>query len=313
MSLRAARIALLGPQRGHPDVSTALRDLGAVGDVAIITAGWQEWEDDDARLRASLGDGVHNLQLYGRAERVWNADPELAAAHHALQGQVRLLRRAYNMRLAHAMDAWIDLERLRIDAAVLDGERAEALEAVRALDGHHEARLRELRQAFDDRYTPLTRSDVMRERAELSDVLDGVAAVVVEGGHVPVLLNRLRLFGVDELLGGRTVVACSGGAMALGPRVVLFHDSPPWGPGHAEMGEFGLGLYDGLIPLPDGGARLRLDDTGRVGRMARRFAPAVCVVLDQGARATFEDGRWRGCEAVRLDDSGTPLEWPGAA
>jgi hypothetical protein len=313
LSAAPARIALLGPQRAHPNVDEALSALGAKGRVAVVTAGWQEWEDDEDRMRALVGDRGVNLHLYGRAERVWRADSELAAAHHALQERVRVLRRAYNVRLARAMEAWIELERLDGDPAVVEGERGDAMNAVRALDRHHEERLRELRQAFYDRYDPLMRGAVAREREEIRSVVGNVDAVVVAGGHVAVLLNRLRLFGVDELLGGRSVVACAGGAMVLGSRVVLFHDSPPWGPGHAEVGEYGLGLYPSVIPFPDGTARLRLDDPGRVGRMARRFAPAECIVLDEGTRLVLRDGAWRADGALRLDAAGGTGAWAGAA
>lgn len=313
MSASPARIALLGPQRAQPDVGAALAGLGATGEVAVITAGWQEWEDDDGRVRALVGDRGVNVHLYGRAERVWSEDPELAAAHHELQKRVRLLRRAYNARLASAMEAWIALDRLEGDAVVMDVERRGALDTVRALDRHHEERLRELRQDFYDRYDPLMRSAVARERGEVQRILGDVDTVVVAGGHVPVLLNRLRLFGVDELLAGKWVVACAGGAMVLGPRVVLFHDSPPWGPGHAEVGEYGLGLYESVVALPDGSARLRLDDPGRVGRMARRFAPAACVVLDEGTRVILRDGAWSTVGALRLDASGIARAWEGTA
>jgi hypothetical protein len=308
-----ARIALLGPRQSRPNVDEALSALDATGRVALVTAGWQEWEDDEDRVRALVGDRGANLRLYGRAERVWSADPELAAAHHELQERVRALRRAYNVRLARTMEAWIELERLNGDSAVMDSERGDAMDAVRALDRHHEERIRELRQGFYDRYDPLMRGAVVREREEIQRILGGVAALVVAGGHVAVLLNRLRLFGMDELFAGKSVVACAGGAMVLGSRVVLFHDSPPWGPGHAEVGEYGLGVYPSVIPFPDGSARLRLDDPGRVGRMARRFAPADCVVLDEGTRLVFRDGAWRADAALRLDASGGTPTWTGAS
>ena len=78
----------------------------------MVTAGWLEWEEEDARLRDSLGPGAFNLRLYGRAEQVWRDDPELARAHRKLQEDVRAVRRAYNVRLARTMDAWIDLQKL---------------------------------------------------------------------------------------------------------------------------------------------------------------------------------------------------------
>jgi len=312
VSDRPARIVLLGPQRERHDAGAVVAGLGEPGPVALITAGWQEWEEEDARVRAALGRDAFNLRLWGRAERVWRDDPDLAAGHHALQDAVRLLRRAYNVRLARAMDAWIDLLALAGDPAVLDPEREAALETVRALDRHHADRLRGLREAFYRRYDPLMRASVGREREEIRRALQPAGVVVIEGGHVPALLNRLRLFGVDGLLGGKIVVACSGGAMTLAERVVLFHDSPPWGPGHAEVGEVGLGLVPGLVALPHAEERLRLDDAGRVSRFARRFEPDACVLLDAGVRLEWADG-WRSPEARRLAPSGRVEPWRTAA
>jgi hypothetical protein len=286
--------------------------LGVQGKAALITAGSQEWEDDDAHLRAALGPGTVNLRLYDRAERVWREDPELADGHRELQQRVRELRRAYNTRLARAMEAWIDLEGMPGHADVMDVERGDALETVRSLDRHHAERLVALRRAFYERYDPLQRPAVIREREQIRSELADASVVVVDGGHVPVLLNRLRLFGAGDFLAGRTVVACSGGAMALAPHVVLFHDSPPWGPGHAELGELGLGLFPGVVPLPRASERLRLQDPDRVSRMARRFAPDVCVLLDPGGRAVWE-GRWHGGEIRILTREGVPRAWGDAA
>ena len=39
--------------------------------------------------------------------------------------------------------------------------------------------------------------------------------LIITGGNLPVLLNRLRLFGLPRLLAGRTVVGWSAGAMVL--------------------------------------------------------------------------------------------------
>lgn len=309
MSDTPLRVILLGSQREEPDVGRAVQGRTGGGRVALVTAGWQEWEEDDARLRKLLGPGSFNLDLYRRAERVWGADPELAAAHRAVQNQVRALRRAYNVRLASAMEAWIQMEHMAGDEEVLARERADALAVVRALDRRHLVRLSELRKAFDHRWRPQAREAVAREREELARLLEGVTVVVVEGGHVPVLLNRLRLFGLRDLLGGRTVVGCSGGAMTLGERVVLFHDTPPWGPGHAEAGEVGLGLAPGVIALPLAARRLRLDDPGRVSRMARRFAPDVCVPLERGTGVAW-DGRWHAMGSRRLGEGGRPEPWP---
>ena len=122
MSHRPAHVVLLGPQRHDPDVGRVVADLNERGPVAIISAGLQEWEEDDGRIRQSLGRDAFNLRLYGRADAVWRDDPELSEAHRKLQSDVRLLRRAYNVRLARAMDAWTDLQQLAGEPGVLGPE-----------------------------------------------------------------------------------------------------------------------------------------------------------------------------------------------
>ena len=104
-----------------------------------------------------------------------------------------------------------------------------------------------------------------------------------------ILLNRLRLFDIGTLLADRNVVAWSAGAMALADRIVLFHDHPPQGAGIAEVADRGLGLFRGVIPLPNAGERLRLDDPQRMSLFARRFAPEQCVTLDRGAALIWRD------------------------
>lgn len=309
----SAPIVLLGPQRDRHDVGAEVARLRGDGPVALITCGWQEWEGDDAWLREAVGGGAFNLDLYRRAERVWGRDPELATAHSVLQHRVRLLRRAYNFRLAHQMDGWTAMESMEGDATVVDAERSSALDFVRALDRHHLHRIHTLRTEFDERMGLGERTALRRERDEVRRALDGAGVVVIAGGQVATLLNRLRLFDVEDALRRRPVVAWSAGAMAITPRVVLFHDSPPWGPGNAEVGEEGLGLVPGLVVLPDGRRRLRLDDPGRVGRMARRFAPDVCLSLDPGSRAEWNGRGWVGGQGDRLLPGGGVEAWRAVA
>ncbi|MEQ8330036.1 MAG: hypothetical protein RH859_06155 [Longimicrobiales bacterium] len=312
MTPATARRILLGPQPDGATLARAARTVAPDGRAAVITAGWQEWEDDDEALRVGLGSDTVNLRLYHRALDIWSGDPELARAHTRLGEQIRLLRRAYNVRLARAMEAWLALEELEGDPAVLDVERAEALAAVQALDRHHAVRLEALRATYYEAYDPLVRPAVARNREELQRILEGVEVVVVAGGHLPALINRIRLMGVDTLLGSTAVVAASAGAMALAPRVVFFHDAPPWGPGHAELGEVGLGLVPDIVALPDPSTRLRLDDAPRMARMARRFAPDTCLLLDPDETARW-DGRWQGGTARHLTATGTAEPWSGAA
>jgi hypothetical protein len=118
--------------------------------------------------------------------------------------------------------------------------------------------------------------------------------------------DRLRLFDVLGLLGDRPVIAWSAGAMALAERIVLFHDDPPQGSSHAEVMEAGLGLVPGVVALPHAAKRLDVGDPLRVQLMSRRFAPAICVLLDVGSRIDWRDSRWRGeLGTRRLTEDGT--------
>lgn len=285
-------LVLLGPQRFDPILRQAVDELGVDGPIAAVTAGWQEREGEDDELRAHLGGRTENLRLYARCEEVFAADPELFAAHRERQNRLRELQRLYRIRLDHALAAVRTLQRERGgDPEILEPERKSAIEAVRALDAHHLARVAALDRRFEDRWRPAERPAVARHRRELAADLAACGALAIAGGHVAVLLNRLRLFGVVDLAAGKPIFAWSAGAMALARRIVLFHDSPPQGAGNAEVLEQGLGVCPGVVPLPHASRRLRLDDPQRVSLFARRFQPLACVALDPGTRLVFTGER----------------------
>lgn len=276
--------AILGPQRREPTLAATLDELGVEGPVAVVTAGWQEREEEVEEMRAHLGRPVVPLRLYARAEQVFAADPRLAAAYRARQDRLKQLQELYRLRLAHSLEAARQLMARDGPPELLDPERRAAIEAVRALDAAHLARIAREHAAFTAAVEPASRPAVARHRHELARQLAGARALAVAGGHVAVLLNRLRLFAVAELAAELPTVAWSAGAMALAGTVVLFHDSPPQGAGDAEVLEAGLGLFTDALPLPHARSRLRLGDPLRVALFARRFAPAACVALEAGSR-----------------------------
>jgi hypothetical protein len=98
--------------------------------------------------------------------------------------------------------------------------------------------------------------------------------------------------------------------MALAEQVVLFHDTPPQGPGHPEVLDAGLGLVRGITPLPHGDTRLKLEERARVAFFARRFAPSALTLLDEGTALAW-NGRALTVAAGaprRLDVSGEVVE-----
>jgi len=283
-------VALLGPQRFTPTLGEAVAAAGVEGRLASITAGWQERENEDVELHEHLGERTVNLMLYARAEDVFERDPDLFRAHRERQERLRELQALYRRRLAPMREAAWRLLEAAGDGELLDPERDDAIRAMARLDTHHLVRVSEVDAEFERAWQPTRRPAVARHLEAIERVLDESAALAIAGGHVAILLNRLRLFGIAERIGRRAVFAWSAGAMAVCRRIVLFHDSPPQGEGVAEVLQSGLGLAPGFVALPHARRRLRLDDVQRVGLFARRFAPDVCVALDDGARLVFRDG-----------------------
>jgi hypothetical protein len=300
------RLVLLGPQRSNPDLVRVVDAEGAPEPFAAVTAGWEEREDEIDELRDHLARRVRNLRLWNRAEEAFAEDPPLFDLWRERRGRLRELHEVYRRRLAHLCDAWRDLALRSGRPDVLEPERADAVEHVRALDARHLERVEEAHRDFEDRARPAGREALARRREEVLRVLADCPSVAIAGGHVGVLRNRLRLFGLDEALREKTVFAWSAGAMVAVEAVVLFHDSPPQGPGWPEVLSRGLALGTGVVPLPHASRRLALSDRARVGFLAERFAPRVPVPLDPGGAIAFEDGRWRALRegTTRLSASG---------
>jgi hypothetical protein len=284
-------VTILGPQRLQPTISAHVASASLPDrPLAVVTAGWQEREDEDEELRAELPPGVINLRLYARWEQVLASDPEFFVLHRARQDRLRQLQLVYRERLGPLMKSARGLLRRDGPDDLLEPERADAIAMVQALDAHHLARVRAVLDEFETDVLPGARPSVAAHRAELAEIVSGCAGVVLAGGHVAVLLNRLQVFGMADLLAGQRLFAWSAGAMALCERVVLFHDNPPQGAGDAEVFGPGLGLAPGLVVLPHSKRRLTLADPTRVSLMARRFAPARCVPLDEGDGVSLTAG-----------------------
>src|SRR5436190_5186292 len=118
-----ATVVLLGPQRFEPTLASVVQDLGIREDLATVTAGWQEREDEDAELRDHLGARAMNLMLHRRGEQVFEEDRALAAAHGLRQERLRQLQIVYRARLVHMEEAARDLMRTQGDGWLLDPER----------------------------------------------------------------------------------------------------------------------------------------------------------------------------------------------
>ncbi len=303
-----SRLVLLGPQRLRPMVDEVARSIGAVGRIALITAGWQENEGADHELHEHLGGRSINLGLYARAERLFQADDELYDAYRTRQGELIKQQEIYSLRLSHAMAAARELVARKGESNAAATGCHGAIKAIRELDRSHLKRLCEIHDRYEAEVRPGERESIQGERRQIARHLQGISAVAIAGGHVAVLLNRLALFDLPGLIGDIPVIAWSAGAMALSEKVVLFHDTPPQGPGNAEIMESGLSMYTGLIPLPHARHRLALHDPDRVSLFARRFSPSRCIPMDEGARVDLVNDRIEPADGtMRLNVKGNLL------
>ncbi len=297
-------VTLLGPQRFTPTLGEAVERAGIGGRLASVTAGWQEREAEDLELHEHLGERTMNLMLYARSEDALERDPELAAAYRERQERLRELQEIYRSRLGYALTALRELELRSGDLELLAPERESALGALRDLDAHHLGRVDAIHAEFVRELEPAKRPAIERHARQIVRQLEKVEGVAIAGGHVAILINRLRLFDLDSKLVGKSLFAWSAGAMVISERIILFHHFPPQGHGNTELLERGLGLARGLVLFPHARRRLALDDRRRVSLLARRFAPAHAIAMTDGAWMALDEQGFAPVESLGFRGSG---------
>lgn len=297
------RITFLGPQR-NPRLDQVVRGLGLQGKkFATITAGWRDRESDDALLTEQLGQAV-NLRLWQRLQRIWERDPELAAADRKRRLILTEMQELYLIGLEQAAEGIYRLlrhtprsERVQ-QLAVQD-----ACEIMRGMDQRHLDRVAEVHADFYERFQPEHRDAVLQARFRVGELISGCDAVVIPGGHVGVLLGSLHLLNLAPALANpaqstpehsdpapilhRPIIAWGAGAMALTERVVLFYDHAVARPGVAELLMEGLGLTRGVVALPSPRQRLEMKNEIRLQSLSRRCAPSACLLLEDHSEVTL--------------------------
>jgi hypothetical protein len=307
-----SRVVLLGPQRHAPTLGEVVAGLGLRGPFALLTAGWLEHEPDDDELRAAVGGEAFNLYVYRRSEQALAGDRRLREALRLFRDRLEQLRQMYRLRLAAAAEAATRLLELEGDDELLGPECEDAIDALRQLDAHHLARVEELHEAFWSHEAVGAHPGLMQARELITREVDAATTLVLAGGHVGELSERLWLLDMAPILRERSVLAWSAGAMVASERIVLFHDNPPQGQGHAEVLRRGLGIFPRVLPLPHASARLDVADPARVSAFARRFTEQRAVLLDPGARLDWRSPRWRPAAGTRvLGGDGTLQPWEG--
>lgn len=289
-SEHAASITLLGPQR-MPRVDSVLASLDLSGArAAIINAGWREREPEDELLLELTGGNAVNLRLWHRMQEVWEADPDFAAADQQRRVLLEEMQDLYVIALDHVIDALRTMrDRVPRSRQVQRVALADAERIMREIDTRHLARVNEIHADFWKRWPPHERRAVQLLRHLISTELEDAEVILIPGGHVGVLVGALHLFNIAPQL-QVPIIAWGAGAMALTDRVVLFHDRAAHGPSVSEVFTQGLGLVRNTVALPGARERLELSNPVRMGVLARRFAPARCLLLDNHARVDILPG-----------------------
>ncbi len=282
---------MLGPQSPRANLKNAIDSLSFNGPVVTITAGWRDFEAETDELQAEIGIPIEDLNLYHQAENIFALEPELHALQRERQDQLLELQRLYRIRLTPTMAAARKLLREKGEPDLLRLEQRAAISQVRALDRHHVRRISSIHQDFDTRRAELFIPRAATLRQTIQRKVADSALVLIAGGHVAVLINRIRLFRLAEVLAQKPIIAWSAGAMVLGERIVLFHDDAPQGKRDAEVLDTGLGIVKNVIPLPHAKSRLDWSSRTRMALFSRRFAPAVCCTLDNGSMIQIESNR----------------------
>lgn len=301
---RAARAAVLGPPGETVPLAAALEPFDLPpGPLAAVTVGWREEEGATAPLQREaerLGRSLAPLDLGARARRVFDRDPELSAAHRKLQNGLRAEESLYRERMKQEIAMTHALARIPVDEEHRRPYMEAAWRGILEADRFHLAGQAALRAEFRAALSPGERPAVRAETGELAALLADCAAALVAGGHVAVIRNRLSLFGLAPLLARLPLAAWSAGAMALSPKVVLFHDHLPFGSRQPEIHGEGEGVLPGAVFFPDARHRLDTQDAEHLAELARRVAPDRAVLLDTGESLTLSDGAWSSPAGIRL-------------
>ncbi len=298
---------ILGPQRPKLILGREMRKYELDrGKIVVISAGWQAAEGDIEGIRGEVEQPVDDLQLYQHCEAVFAKDPELHAAYRQRLETLTELQHHYRLRLKQHNIAVRQTLRATGSPDVLVEERHHAMEQLRALDLHHRSQMNAAQARFDREFNVITSPALATHTKAVHEQLAEADTVIITGGNLLVLINRLRLLGLKSLLAGKNIVAWSAGAMMLGDVVVLFHDRMPQGLRDAEVIDEGLALLSNSYVMPDAKNRLRIGNKLRMSAMSRRFEPAVGYQLNSGSMALFEGGKLIDSQAVRYS-SGTGI------
>jgi hypothetical protein len=270
---------LLGHQNPQSRLREALDRWHIHGTVGLVSAGWEEDEDDDAWVREAVGRPVVNAQLFDLAERLFAEDPEVIRLLRQRQDELRRLREVNKVQMLHLLSIARDLLHREFAGEDVLVPTQTTFQQLQQVDHEYLELVTAVIRKYDKIIDPWQRPSVRQYRLRVLERLHECQALLIAGGHLGVLLNRLNLC---RLLRHAQVplIAWSGGAMALGDKAVFFHHFPPHGMGDTELSRSGMRWYRGMLVFPRCQERLNLKNRVEMALLARRFGDDLCLALD---------------------------------
>jgi hypothetical protein len=144
-------------------------------------------------------------------------------------------------------------------------------------------------------------------RNEIRERILSSNSIFIFGGHMPVLLNRLKFFRLKDVFHealnrGTNFYTVSAGSMVLVDKIIVFDDFSCDDSGDRvrefEFFEKGLGLIKSLTLFPHCMDRIQTDDADNLSYLANRFSSGPCVGLNQDSFMIFETVKNEVCGAV---------------
>jgi hypothetical protein len=163
-------------------------------------------------------------------------------------------------------------------------------------------------QEYDQRIAPTERPSIQRYRERVRERIEECRGLLIAGGHVGVLLNRLSLSG---LLDGwrHPVAAWSGGAHVLGATLVFYHQRLPHEAWDLEYSRAGWGWYRQWQLFTRPAERFDLAQRRELAVVARRV-PQLCLLVPPPAELEWDPERgWQGSGIERLTLAGERESW----
>ena len=315
----SAPIYILGPQSPTANLPEAIQRFAPEGPLALISAGWRHGENEHAALNRDLKRPIELLPLYSWFDELGSIEPELSQRSKTRQHQIKAYKNAYRLQLHAALGLWTRMQELaEHNPEVHDADVQDALGFVKQIDERAIERLNTIRADFSDLETPWLHPSVQPMYEQIKSTLDKSSALLIAGGHVALLRNRMYFFGLHQLIqeflaAGKPVFAWSAGAMAITNRIILYYDDPPFGKGIPEVLDTGIGNVPHLILLPHAKTRLRVDNQHRIQQFAQRFAPDICLTLENGALLSWKDNFMRNIggkgSSMKIGQDGSLTNW----